>query len=133
MTSGKKAESCIPCARRKVRCDKVQPCCHCKRRRQDTCVYPEQSRASRRVLRGHADRITMLERYIRSLGGDPKLADEAVETTNACMEKSPYPEARNTNPWSPTCESALTVSGHGSAPRALELVSRGDNVTCIET
>lgn len=32
--------SCIPCAKRKVRCDRAFPCQHCKRRKGDVCTYP---------------------------------------------------------------------------------------------
>lgn len=32
--------SCIPCSKRKVRCDHEKPCSHCKRRKGDICVYP---------------------------------------------------------------------------------------------
>jgi Fungal Zn(2)-Cys(6) binuclear cluster domain len=35
-----KSFSCIPCAQRKVRCDRGEPCSHCKRRRGDVCEYP---------------------------------------------------------------------------------------------
>lgn len=33
-------QACRPCAKRKVRCDKLLPCNHCKRRPSDRCVYP---------------------------------------------------------------------------------------------
>lgn len=32
--------SCAPCAKRKVRCDRKEPCSNCKRRKNDHCVYP---------------------------------------------------------------------------------------------
>lgn len=71
MRSGKKAVNCIPCAKRKVRCDKEQPCSHCKRRKQDVCAYPSLGGTddSRSVIT--AERIETLEGYIRSLGRDP--------------------------------------------------------------
>ncbi|THW89161.1 hypothetical protein D6D15_05457 [Aureobasidium pullulans] len=55
-------QACEPCARRKVRCDKQQPCSNCKRRKQDQCTYPEAA---------PADRVKRLESLVRSLGGDP--------------------------------------------------------------
>ncbi|KAK5999846.1 hypothetical protein QM012_004934 [Aureobasidium pullulans] len=55
-------QACEPCSRRKVRCDKQQPCSNCKRRKQDQCTYPEAQ---------PIDRIKKLESLVRSLGGDP--------------------------------------------------------------
>lgn len=55
-------QACEPCAKRKVRCDREEPCSNCKRRKQDRCVYPELS---------PADRIKELETLVRTLGGDP--------------------------------------------------------------
>lgn len=55
-------QACEPCSRRKVRCDKQQPCSNCKRRKQDQCTYPEAQ---------PIDRIKRLESLVRSLGGDP--------------------------------------------------------------
>ncbi|KAK7959112.1 Zn2/Cys6 DNA-binding protein [Apiospora aurea] len=76
MHLGKTPISCAPCAKRKVRCDRLQPCCHCKRRPQDNCVYPEPAAGStpERLPDDVSDRIGKLERYIRSLGGDPEEA-----------------------------------------------------------
>ena len=58
-----KSQACEPCAKRKVRCDKGEPCSNCKRRKQDHCSYPEAS---------PSDRIERLEALVRSLGGDPE-------------------------------------------------------------
>ena len=60
------SQACEPCSRRKVRCDKQQPCSNCKRRKQDHCVYPEAT---------PVDRIKKLESLVRSLGGDPSIED----------------------------------------------------------
>lgn len=57
-----KTQACEPCAKRKVRCDKGEPCSNCKRRKQDSCTYSEAS---------PADRIRRLEAFVRNLGGDP--------------------------------------------------------------
>jgi Fungal Zn(2)-Cys(6) binuclear cluster domain len=89
MHSGKKPVNCTPCAKRKVRCDKRQPCCHCKRRKGDVCVYP--------VLRANgpdsrpedsSQRIEKLEVYIRRLGGDPQLIEQTVERGEANVKES---------------------------------------------
>ncbi|KAK8062969.1 C6 transcription factor [Apiospora hydei] len=87
MRLGKTPISCTPCAKRKVRCDRLQPCCHCKRRPQDNCVYPEPAAEStpERLPNDVSDRIGKLERYIRSLGGDP---EEAVRPDTRAIETS---------------------------------------------
>ncbi|KAL9109897.1 MAG: hypothetical protein Q9227_005420 [Pyrenula ochraceoflavens] len=56
-------QACEPCARRKVRCDREEPCSNCKRRKHDRCTYPEPS---------PFDRIRRLEALVQSLGGDPE-------------------------------------------------------------
>lgn len=58
-----RSQACEPCAKRKVRCDRSEPpCSNCKRRKNDTCIYPEVS---------PFERIKKLEEIVRSLGGDP--------------------------------------------------------------
>ena len=52
--------ACQPCAKRKVRCDRKEPCSNCKRRTQDRCVYADVSTP---------ERIKQLEALVRSLGG----------------------------------------------------------------
>lgn len=81
MHSGKQPVNCVPCAKRKVRCDKRQPCGHCKRREEDVCVYPLQ-RANRAASRpdDYSQRIEKLETYIRRLGGDPQLTEQILES-----------------------------------------------------
>lgn len=58
-----KSQACEPCAKRKVRCDKGEPCSNCKRRKRDHCIYPEAS---------PLEKIKRLEALVRSLGGDPE-------------------------------------------------------------
>lgn len=143
MPSGKQSVSCIPCAKRKVRCDKVQPCCHCKRRRQDTCVFPEVNGVSPQLLRGSNARIEKLEQYIRSLGGDPKHASD-IRSTDDPEDGRPELTTRGSRP----CPSDLTStpvslneeSSPGSnvnilrgVPGESELLSNGEGVTYIET
>ncbi|UZP42969.1 hypothetical protein NXS19_010785 [Fusarium pseudograminearum] len=58
-----RSQACEPCAKRKVKCDRAEPpCSNCKRRKNDTCIYPELS---------PFERIKKLEDIVRSLGGDP--------------------------------------------------------------
>lgn len=69
--------SCVPCAKRKVRCDRAKPCSHCRRRREDVCEYPptiDTLRSTPRKIspeKTQSERIERLEQYIRSLGRDP--------------------------------------------------------------
>ena len=71
MHPGKVPVNCLPCAKRKVRCDKRQPCCHCKRRKGDVCVYPVQRVNRPDDASGDGtQRIEVLEAYVRRLGGD---------------------------------------------------------------
>lgn len=53
------SQACRPCARRKVRCDKLEPCSNCKRRKVDRCTYPPST---------PSDRIRQLESLVRELG-----------------------------------------------------------------
>ena len=141
MPSGKKPVSCIPCAKRKVRCDKIQPCCHCKRRRQDTCVYPELSGINHQLLREHTERIEKLELYIRSLGGNPKLADEAQSPCSAgerTLQEStkingPCRNESTTTSWPLNDEPSPARRVHRPVPRTSELLAHGDGVTYVET
>lgn len=56
-----KSQACQPCAKRKVRCDREEPCSNCKRRKQDQCIYAEVS---------PNERIKQLEALVSSLDGD---------------------------------------------------------------
>ncbi|KAF2097566.1 hypothetical protein NA57DRAFT_77821 [Rhizodiscina lignyota] len=49
-----KQKACVPCAIRKVKCDKAQPCSNCKRWSVE-CAYPSPVRAARRSRKGHHD------------------------------------------------------------------------------
>jgi hypothetical protein len=93
MRPGKAPVSCVPCAKRKVRCDKQRPCCHCKRRPQDRCVYPvTASDLATAEAPSLAQRISELERQIRDLGGSPKGTSQSdTETCRASNEVSSGP------------------------------------------
>jgi hypothetical protein len=51
-------QACRPCARRKVRCDRLEPCSNCKRRTTDRCTYPAST---------PSDRIRQLESLVQEL------------------------------------------------------------------
>ncbi|KAJ5306157.1 hypothetical protein N7508_005172 [Penicillium antarcticum] len=54
--------ACMSCAKRKVRCDRQEPCSHCKRRKKEDCTYPGTSPAVR---------VRHLEALVRRLGHSP--------------------------------------------------------------
>jgi len=53
-----KSHACEPCARRKVKCNREEPCSNCNRRKQDQCVYVDLSAT---------DRIKELEALVHKL------------------------------------------------------------------
>jgi hypothetical protein len=55
------SQACRPCSKRKVRCDRLEPCSNCKRRKTDQCTYPPST---------PSDRIRQLESLVRELGGN---------------------------------------------------------------
>lgn len=81
-----KGHSCLTCTRRKVRCDRDEPCSNCKRRKQDKCVYPDTS---------PNDRIKRLEILVRSLGGDPE--DGAFASSTNPETSTPAVQAPTSN------------------------------------
>lgn len=89
MQSGKRPMNCLPCAKRKVRCDKRQPCCHCRRRSGDVCVYPgEGTIKSDGRPEDYSQRIDKLEAYVRRLGGDPQLVGQIIKDGENHLEQS---------------------------------------------
>ena len=74
------AQACEPCAKRKVRCDKGDPCQNCKRRKTDQCIYPDTS---------PFERIKKLEALVKSLGGDPDGDLDRSPGINRPLAKSP--------------------------------------------
>lgn len=82
MRLGKKPVSCIPCAKRKVKCDRLQPCCHCRRRPNDQCVYPTSSETSNSQLESQAERIRQLEQYVQELKRDLRHIPEGADEEN---------------------------------------------------
>lgn len=126
MPSGKKPVNCTSCAKRKVRCDRLEPCGHCKRRKEGICEY----RVPRAIDPDNRPenvswRIERLEGYIRSLGGDPHLVEQDVASCEASVWKpSTYgPSPRHTTHIKGTEGPHDTKSG---------LVEHDEQVTYIE-
>jgi len=74
--------SCITCRRRKVKCDKKQPCAHCVRAHID-CDFPSPGRAPRKPRKPQdselIERIKKLEGMVRSLGVQARVQGEEVQ------------------------------------------------------
>lgn len=135
MPSGKQPVSCIPCAKRKVRCDKLQPCCHCKRRKYDTCVYPVVNEVANARLEGYARRIEELERCVRSLGGDPNQVEQPDNNETRSAEEIPSTTRTNdTDRFSCSGTATLRTTNRPSSGQTSGLASHDDmEATYIET
>ena len=83
MPSGKQPVNCVPCAKRKVRCNRLQPCSHCQRRKGDVCTYPAQ-----RPKGYQFHRLEKLELYVQRLGGDPELIDQDEDALTSIDDSS---------------------------------------------
>ncbi|EEP76966.1 predicted protein [Uncinocarpus reesii 1704] len=91
--------SCVTCRRRKIRCNKVQPCSNCVKARVE-CVFPKPGRAPRKSKKGtEAEllaRLKTLEAAVKSIGKpeavEGNFADEAKPSSglnaNGCAERS---------------------------------------------
>ena len=65
-----RSQACVPCAKRKIRCNREEPCFNCQRKQQE-CVYPDD----------HSnERIKQLEALVHRLAGDPNNSGHDVET-----------------------------------------------------
>lgn len=141
MHSGKKPVSCTPCAKRKVRCDKCQPCYHCKRRKGDACIYPVQQVGGPDSRPDDSSRrIEKLEVYIRRLGGDPQLIEQIAESGEANTRESstrcaPTEAQRAVNMTSTSglkIKTSSTKETEEPIGKQSGLVEHGEQVTYIE-
>lgn len=134
--SGKKPVNCLPCAKRKVRCDRSQPCNHCQRRKGDRCVYPaSRVNESASPRDDQAERIDKLETYIRHLGGDPvnfESVDLAANGTSmyTTIEARRIQDAASTS--SPRDSSTYTTGTEPLMGERRDLIEHDDQVTYIE-
>lgn len=88
--TGLNARSCVTCRRRKVKCDKKEPCSNCTKA-QTQCVFPAPGRAPRRPRQGGKPlsereaellkRLRRLEGVVEELSGQVEL--EAVKHSPA--------------------------------------------------
>jgi hypothetical protein len=83
--------SCIQCAKRKVRCDRSNPCSNCRRRKGDVCEYPlPQLKRSSIFLNEDSERLQKLEQYVRSLGHDPDQIGRNSNSGSSYPSESPH-------------------------------------------
>jgi hypothetical protein len=82
------SQACRPCSKRKVRCDRLEPCSNCKRRKTDQCTYPPST---------PSDRIRQLESLVRELGGSRIANDPAATASRSVTEHAPS-ELRSNDP-----------------------------------
>lgn len=87
--------SCITCRRRKVKCDKKQPCANCVKAHID-CVFPSPGRAPRKPRKPQdselIERLKKLEGVVRSLGVQ---AGVQGEDTQSAREEETSPSTVN--------------------------------------
>ena len=79
-----KSSACVLCAKRKVRCDREDPCSNCKKRNQN-CLYHEDEAAKQ---------IERLEALVRKLGGDP---EEDVSQNTVNLQHRPIQKPNDSN------------------------------------
>lgn len=87
-------QACQPCAKRKVRCDRKEPCSNCQRRKQDHCIYAALS---------PTERIKQLEALVRNSEGGSEASTKAASATSLPVSPEKFangnPRVQNgTNP-----------------------------------
>lgn len=70
-SASKPGAACVPCFKRKMRCDRQTPCANCRRRRDQSekCHYPTASSSD--SVAELTQRLEKLEEYVRATGADP--------------------------------------------------------------
>lgn len=132
--------SCLPCFKRKVKCDRQKPCAHCKRRKGDICEYPQVNGSyineapKQPSIDTQAGRIAELEQYIIRLGGDPQRRDSPSTTAENTHSLQPASDTTNHEP--PILSRKRRGSTlHGDSPKTGpqgSLIEHGAGTTCIE-
>ncbi|KAF9029618.1 hypothetical protein BDZ89DRAFT_1159722 [Hymenopellis radicata] len=93
----RQALSCTECKRRKIRCDRNQPCAPCTRRgEQSKCVWSPAEPAEKYVTRQEYDelreRVTQLEALVQRLSGGTAASAPSTSTAGpSTLPYSPYP------------------------------------------
>ncbi|KAG7114953.1 C6 transcription factor asaR like protein [Verticillium longisporum] len=103
--------SCEICHRRKIRCDKQQPCSHCKRGGV-TCLYPHaehlrRARKPKTTMADVATRISELERTLVSVSNQAATAETVTSRSQPC------------DTFGPEGPHSVASSGHNGGPGVL--------------
>ena len=84
--------SCITCRRRKVKCDKKQPCANCVKAHID-CIFPSPGRAPRKPRKPQdselIERLKRLEGVVRSLGSQSGFQQDGQSPEKSSDAASP--------------------------------------------
>jgi hypothetical protein len=83
------SQACRPCAKRKVRCDRAEPCSNCKRRKVDRCTYPPST---------PSDRIRQLERLVEELNETERSPARVAGVSAGGDEVATVHELRSNDP-----------------------------------
>ncbi|KAL8968213.1 MAG: hypothetical protein Q9183_002569 [Haloplaca sp. 2 TL-2023] len=103
-----RTQACEPCAKRKVRCDKQEPCNNCTRRKQDHCSYVDES---------PYEKIKSLEEQVRKLQGSLRSDGSSPAKRPAPSPPSPEPRTRTRTRQEAT---ATVASGRSKDPVIFE-------------
>lgn len=102
--------SCVTCRRRKVRCDKHEPCSNCTKANAE-CVFPPPGRAPRKPRRPHdaelLKRLRRLESVVDTLGAQVDDDDQIVESVGGKKRGSVDPLGVDLSPEGPSRRSSL--------------------------
>lgn len=115
--------SCITCRRRKVKCDKQDPCSHCIRGRIE-CVYPAPGRAPRKprvasISNKHvSERETELLKRLRRLEG-------VVEELSGQVELGSVRQSPSNEPATTSSPEANVVAGQKEKPVRVKGMDEG--------
>lgn len=128
-------KSCLECRRKKLRCDRVQPCVQCKKAgREALCVFahgPSGTPESRGEKRPKIDvsRLASWQTTIPPLEGGRSIASEEKASSTHNVEQL---RGRNTSIWedhSETCSSLGRIHVEGASSRYVGL---GDRMTLLD-
>jgi len=105
-SAAQNARSCVTCRKRKVKCDKKQPCSNCTRAKIE-CIFPGPGRAPRKSRKPQdgelMDRLKRLEGVVLSLNAQVEEHEQEAaerdkrETSSSeqtCLEKQKESESR---------------------------------------
>lgn len=128
--------SCVTCRRRKVRCNKCEPCSNCVKAGIN-CVFPGPGRAPRKPQQRPIDvdvltRLRKLEGVVESLGGTEaiekliaaRLAESSPVDNNAASPSRTFSAENDTHNQSEASGASNEAGGNNTPPEIYEGVGR---------